>query len=846
MSGRFRALTLLAAALLLGVVASTGTATAARDQSAASAAARWLATRLSPEGTYADPRGGALPDHGLMIDALFAMYATNNAALAAPIVSYLDDQGHASDYFTWDGLVPGMGYDAIIVGGAAAKTLLAAEVSGRDPRNFDGTDMVAETTAAIMRSGPDRGRVSNYSKNPDLAGVVSNEANVFGQALAVIGLAVAGANDRLAIDTLLTQQCAEGYFRIFFTYIPTTEVGEHVTPAGQKVSTCEEGKAFGKSAPDGDTTGIALSALLAAREAGATGLDEPIARTTAWLTGHQDAGGGWGGGVNTEAPNTNSTGLITQALADAGGADAAVARGVAYLKSAQVTTADAGTALAGEVGAVALNPASYQAARTGGIVGVDTWIRAGAQAALGLAQVGFADLARHRLPPDQPPPPDTTVPSAPATPSGTAGTTTPAPVPPATTPPARRAGNPAPPPGSPPGRVRTPATPVAQPSAPTPAGRLGAYLAGAFVDGDHVEVTQDGATYVDYDATAEAVLALRTLGEQPEAVQRATHFLLRPESIDAYAHGVPYEQADAAYAEPLAKLQLIARFARADAGAPADLPGTTGRLAAELAALRTEDGRFVDTGSFADTGQTTRRQAWAIAATVAAGDARNARVAAERLLGVRCADGTFPVDLRTEDCPTGELAATAAAVTALNLREPSAGQTGDTAPADWPPQRAAALTDAARALTARTDGDGLVPGADGQPDIGLSSTAAAGRQALGLDTSATARSLGALLLPGGGLGAPGGDADFATSLAAAPGLAGRSWINADNSPVAAAVRLPLAEAIAAQPVSQPAGAARAMPWWATTALGGVAVAVALGFALHRVRARKASRPRTWG
>ncbi|SHF55298.1 prenyltransferase/squalene oxidase repeat-containing protein [Streptoalloteichus hindustanus] len=379
--------------------ASASIASAAPDPPAASANARWLAARLSPEGTYENPLGGALPDHGLMIDTLFAAHAADEGALAEPIVTYLDDKGHASDFFTWDALVPGQGYDAIIVGGAAAKVLVAAEVSGRDPRNFDGHDMVAETRGAIRRSGPDRGRVSDYSKNPALAHLVRNNANVFGQALAVIGLAGVGENDRLALDTLLTQQCSEGYFRIFFEYIPTTEVGDHVTPDGRKVSTCDEGRPLGKSPPDGDATGIALSAMLAARKAGANGLDQPISRAVAWLRGRQDSGGGWGGGVGTQAPNTNSTGLITQALAEAGGADAEVDRGVAFLKSAQVTDADAGTALAKDIGAIAYTPAEYRAARTNGMVNPHTWIRAGAQASLGLSQVGFSDLTRCHVDP---------------------------------------------------------------------------------------------------------------------------------------------------------------------------------------------------------------------------------------------------------------------------------------------------------------------------------------------------------------------------------------------------------------------------------------------------------------
>ncbi|MEU8632766.1 hypothetical protein AB0C38_11395 [Amycolatopsis sp. NPDC048633] len=376
---------LTVAGLVMAGLLTAGTASAGEHQ-AASEAAGWLAKQLTADGTLENPFGGPLPDYGLMIDTLFALHAAGHDAQAAPIATYLDEKRHATDYYTWDALVPNQGYDAIITAGATAKVLVAAEVSGHNPRAFGGHDMVAETKATIPRSGPDKGRVSDYSKNPDFQDMVSNNANMFGQALAVIGLAGVGENDRLALDTMLTQQCSEGYFRIFFAHDPT----------GQRIATCDEGKATGASAPDNDTTGLALSALLAARDAGATGLGAPIARAVSWLKAHQTASGGWGGGVGTEAANTNSTGLVVQALADAGGAGQAVSRGTAYLKSAQVNRkADAGNALRDQIGAIAYTPEEYVAARESGIGSVDTWIRAGAQATLGLAQVGFHDLTRN-------------------------------------------------------------------------------------------------------------------------------------------------------------------------------------------------------------------------------------------------------------------------------------------------------------------------------------------------------------------------------------------------------------------------------------------------------------------
>ena len=811
-SGRRFSVALLSVVVLgLLAVAPAGTAWAAGDRAAATSNSQWLARQLAPDGTLQNPLGGALPDHGLMIDVLFAMQASGDSGRAAPIVRYLAK--HATDYYTWDGLVPGQGYDAIITGGAAAKVLVAAEIAGRDPRDFGGHDMVAETKGAIMRSGPDKGRVSDYSKNPDFKDFVSNNANMFGQALGVIGLAGAHANDRLAIDKMLTQQCAEGFFRIFFGYIPTKEVGDHVTPNGYKVSTCDEGKAFAQSAPDGDTTGLALSAMLAARDAGAAGLNAPIAKAIKWLKAHQRASGGWGGGVGTEAPNTNSTGLIVQALADAGGADQAVAEGVAYLKSAQVTAkADTGNRLQDDVGAIAYNPGSYEAARTDGLSGLDTWIRASAQASLGLSQIGFHALTQGR--------------KLPAQPAGGAS------APPVLAPAGAKAGHQAPP-------GQTGGTVVNPPPAPsTPAGRLGGYLVRKLVGGDHVETTEDGKTYVDYDLTADLVLALRTLGGQPAAVSRVSGFLLNPDSVKAYAHGVPYEQGPASYAEPLAKLQIIARFRQADPDAPEGLQDTIDQLRTELAALRTDAGAVIDTGAYADTSGSVRRQAWAVLATTAASDSVGAEAAVKTLLAHRCQDGTFPLSLTTSTCATGDLAATAAAVEALTARPQQLGTNFslmgqrkseiNVAPADWTPKRAEALAAAITALNARPDAAGVVHTGDGVPDVVLSSVVAGARQAAGLDVSATATALGGLLQSDGGFAkAPGSASDLVTSVAAAPGVAGRSWTSAEGSPLAAAVRLPLAVHDSTAPAAGPTNPAGVLPTWLLLRLIGLGVALAV-------------------
>ncbi|MEU8632182.1 hypothetical protein AB0C38_08450 [Amycolatopsis sp. NPDC048633] len=815
----------------------------AGELAASKPTSQWLSAQLSPEGTLQNPLGGDLPDHGLMIDTLFAMYASGDGALAAPIVEYLDH--HATDYYTWDGLVPGQGYDAIITGGAAAKVLVAAEIAGRDPRAFGGHDMVAETLGTIARSGVDKGRVSDYSKNPDFKDFVSNNANMFGQALAVIGLAGVGLTDRLAIDTMLKQQCSEGYFRIFFGLIPTTETGDQVTPDGHKISTCDEGKPFDQSAPDGDTTGIALSAMLAARDAGAANLEGPITKTVRWLKAHQTASGGWGGGVGTEAPNTNSTGLIVQALADAGCVDAAMASGTAFLKSAQATAADSGNRLGDQLGAIAYTPAEYEAARTNGIGSLDTWIRASAQASLGLAQVGFHDLTLGHAGAQGPPDPGCLPPPPPP------GEKPPATGSPAVKPPvSQKAGTPALRPGSPRGTVVTPAGAPAQVAGPTPADRLGGYLAGQLVDSDHVEVSQDGKTFVDYDLTADLVLALRTLGQQPDAVARASRFLLNPDSIKAYAHGAPYESGAASYAEPLAKLQTIAQFLAAGGQAPDDLAPVTAQLTQDLTALRTPAGEFTDTGEFADGTRSLQRHAWATLATTAGSDLAAAKAATGVLVAHQCADGLFPAAFVPEPCVTGDLAATAVAVQALNAEPRTAGASvsaavgmpDNAAPAGWTPDHRHALESAAAALTARTGADGIVTGAGGQPDATLTAVVAGGRQVAGLDASKAAQSLGALVLADGGLPkAPGGPSDPGASIAAAAGIAARTWLGADGSPLVTAARLPLSTqplaAIGGGPViAQPATSNSA--FWLATRFSGAALLLVLALAMglrHLIR-----------
>ena len=830
---------ILTPALAPALAATPSDTTATSDAQAATATSQWLARQLT-DGAFASPFNPDLPDFGLTTDAVFSMYASGNDDLAKPIVDRLDGARDARRFFTYYGIgdtYPGAGLDDR-VGGATAKILVTAEVAGRDPRSFGGYDMVKETQDVLTPDGPEKGRVRDLGPNTS-----SNNTNTFGQALAVIGLAGVRSNNPAAIGMLLWQQCSPGYFRVFYS----------AGPGGPQ--TCDAGTASGASGPDRDSTGIAVSALIAARSAGATGLDESISRAATWLVGQQGAGGGWGGGVSTEAPNTNSTGLVVQALADAGASPTAVAAGAGYLRSAQATEADAATAMRNDIGAIGYQPSDLVAARTAGITASDAWIRSGSQASLGLSRVSFWALVTHAVPQHDaggvtPPPTPTPAPTPTPKPKPTsppaprpAPSTAPAPTPSAVTP------EPSLPAALPPASVRastrtaaggtasTPpkAAPGGQtgvpPGSATPAGRMGHFLAASLVGGDHVEVTTGTTPYVDYGATADTVLALRTLGEQPGAVAKASAFLLRPTAVAAYAHGAPYDTSTASYAAPLAKLAIIAALLRRDAAAPTTPPTPLTSRATSfvdaLEALQGADGTFEDTGTYGDRTDTVERHAWATMALTALGAGPAADRAVGALVERQCADGGFAPDLVTTTCATGEAAATGWAVQALDtVRAPTSpvsrtalrsASAVDIVPNGWDEKRVTAVRRAAALLHGIPTASGLVADRSGNADLAATAVVAAGRQAVGLDATDTARSLGSLLRGDGGFAAASAEkaapSDHALTLASADGVAGRSWAAISTSPLVTGLRV-LDVGAADHLSAQPATAAPAdSSWW---------------------------------
>ncbi|MFI5426001.1 hypothetical protein [Aeromicrobium sp. UC242_57] len=394
-------------------------------------------------------------------------------------------------------------------------------------------------------------------------------------------------------------------------------------------------------------------------------------------------------------------------------------------------------------------------------------------------------------------------------------------------------------------------------SAKTSMARAGEFLAAQLIDGDHIEVEVDGTRYVDYDATSDVLFALRALGEQPRAIRKISAFLLHPRSVAAYAHGKPYETSAARLREPLARLALVARFWRAGGHAPRTIDKTLSRLDSTLAGLASSDGRFADTGEHADRSSSTTRHSWAVLATAAAdGDGEVLDSATDELLAVQCTDGTFAAVLGAGPCGSGDVAATSLALQALTGQAPmmpvadavTAGSAlprtirpVNVPPAAWSKARAKAVQDAAVALLTRTDSSGLPVEVRDRSVVGA---LAAGRQFVGLDASNGANALAEQQVADGGLPrrAGGRQGDFETTLAAGYAIAGKSWTGAARSPVAPAVRLPLAEQSAPRAVAAgelPRHTSQKITW----VLGGLVLLTLLGWALSRFVPR---RPRSKG
>ncbi len=351
-----------AAALVLAAVLAgcgddqSGTSTdpePAETPAAALAAADWMQTQLGENGLVHNDQFD-IDDHGLTLDFLFAFHDLDTAedSVAEILTTLAKDPAAYTDAF------------GTVAAGSTAKLATAVEVTGGDPADFGGVDLVTKLEGLVRPAGPQAGR------GVDRGG--ADYSNTIGQSWVV--RALAGADSDLAqpaTDFLLGQQCAAGFFR------------DAMTRSAPGDFTCDGAPAAGQVGSV-DATAFAVLALGDAEDSGTSGLDDAVSSAVDWLEAQQAADGSFAAGG---APNANSTGLAAATLA-AAGRDEAAARAAEYLAGLQVTEDSAeGTRLAAEVGAVAYDAAALAKAERAGITVKqrDQWRRATAPAATGLA-----------------------------------------------------------------------------------------------------------------------------------------------------------------------------------------------------------------------------------------------------------------------------------------------------------------------------------------------------------------------------------------------------------------------------------------------------------------------------
>ncbi len=282
---RTRKSTVLPAALVAVVLAVAGlawpsSATPPTDDpvTAAGYGARWLVTRLEPDGYVADGNGD--PSPGQTAGAAIALAAARVPELERPL-GWLRDNVDAY-------VAPG-GADSP---GNLGYLIMLAVAAGEDPTSFGGTDLVGRLQDTLGDLEP--GLYGDADPTFD---------GVFRQSLALLALDAVGiAPDPSAATWLVDQQCV--------VPSPADALGGFEPYRADPSAPCGSPDPANFTGVDTNSTAIAVQAAVA------VGLDLP-ADALAFLDGAQGADGGFpfipGGDVDP-----NSTALVVQALVAAG------------------------------------------------------------------------------------------------------------------------------------------------------------------------------------------------------------------------------------------------------------------------------------------------------------------------------------------------------------------------------------------------------------------------------------------------------------------------------------------------------------------------------------------------
>jgi hypothetical protein len=312
----------------LASAAAPALASTAKAPANGQAASGWLARQLVHGTHFVTVYDGVTyPEQGETIDALLAFAATKSADnYGANAIGWLEEPSVLSNYI-------GSGTESYA--GATAKVALAAEVRGINPAKFGKVNLITRLGKLLAKSG----RYSDHSKYGD-------NSNAFSQALAIIVLSRRGGAPAKAVSFLISSECKNGGFPLYFAQ-----------------STCTS---------DTDATAMDIQALLAA------GRTAAAIRGLRWLGRAQLSNGGLDAAGAT-VPNANTTGLAGEAFASAGWYKSEV-RAAKFLRGLQLGC----SAKYSERGAIPYDKTGFVKS---------TAIDATAQGILGLADVSLAKIS---------------------------------------------------------------------------------------------------------------------------------------------------------------------------------------------------------------------------------------------------------------------------------------------------------------------------------------------------------------------------------------------------------------------------------------------------------------------
>jgi hypothetical protein len=304
-----------AGVVLLAGAMPAGAATHAPTAGDPVAGAVYLAGQLKPDHIVF-AFDGTTPDYGSTVDTVVALAAAQvGANTITAVMNYLDDPAVVSDYANPADVTFGGPYP-----GSYAKLALAAEITGRDPHAFGGTDLIAQLTAlqcpVLDTATP--GACAAWEVGEFKSGNLANGAGfpgVVAQTYDVLATMRAGETVVATAGSafLAAQQCADGSFANTFA---------------DNTVQCASGG-------DVDATAAAVQALVAAP--GVT-QNAAVAAAIAWLQTQQQSDGSY---VNAQPPsiaNVNSTALAANALQLANQSAAAP---LAYLAAQQFSCGSA-------------------------------------------------------------------------------------------------------------------------------------------------------------------------------------------------------------------------------------------------------------------------------------------------------------------------------------------------------------------------------------------------------------------------------------------------------------------------------------------------------------------------